>query len=62
VHRTAGVDKLYSTADRAAATTEKFEFTAIPYYANANRAASEMLVWIAENSETAERSPSSLKQ
>ncbi len=54
VHRTAEPDKLYSTADRAAASADKIEFTAIPYYANANREPSEMLVWTAETPDKAE--------
>jgi DUF1680 family protein len=58
MRRTNEFDKLYSTADRAAAGSEKTEFTAIPYYANANRAPSEMLVWIAESRNKADPSPS----
>jgi len=51
VHRADERDKLYSTA----ASTEKIDFTAIPYYANANRAPSQMLVWIAEDLDKTER-------
>jgi hypothetical protein len=49
MRQSAEPDKLYSTADRAAASADKIEFTAIPYYANANREPSEMLVWLAES-------------
>jgi DUF1680 family protein len=47
------LDKLYSTA----ANLDKIEFLVIPYYANANRAPSEMLVWVAESPDKAETSP-----
>lgn len=42
VHRADEPSKLYS----AAARPEKIGFTAIPYYANANRAPGDLLVWI----------------
>jgi hypothetical protein len=54
MRQSAEPDKLYSTADRAAASADKIEFTAIPYYANANREPSEMLVWAAETPDKAE--------
>jgi DUF1680 family protein len=62
MHRIANFDKLYSAAGRDFASTEKIEFTAIPYFANANRAPSEMLVWIAESRDKAEPSLSPTKK
>jgi hypothetical protein len=43
-------DQLYASANRLPGV-KPLQFTAIPYYANANRGPSEMLVWAAENRE-----------
>jgi len=40
-------DSLYKTAPRLPGSTNS-EFTAIPYFANANRQPAEMMVWVAE--------------
>jgi DUF1680 family protein len=56
LHRTSLPDKLYSTSDHHASLSH-VEFTAIPYFANANRAPSEMRVWAAETEDKAEALP-----
>ncbi|HEV2970728.1 MAG TPA: beta-L-arabinofuranosidase domain-containing protein [Pirellulales bacterium] len=56
LHRTSPPDKLYFAPDRYAGLSE-VEFTAIPYFANANRTPSEMLVWAAETKDKAEPLP-----
>lgn len=48
LHQTAWADRLYQSGPTLPGTTN-IEFTAIPFYANANRQPSEMRVWIAES-------------
>jgi DUF1680 family protein len=56
VHRAAWPDTLYLPADRLPGSTP-VEFTAVPYFANANRHPGEMLVWVAETADRAEPVP-----
>jgi hypothetical protein len=52
VHHAEWPDGLYRPADRLPGVTP-VGFTAIPYFANANRQPGEMTVWIAESAEVA---------
>ena len=53
VHRVEWPDTLYLPSGRVPGVT-MFEFTAVPYFANANRLPGEMMVWMAETSNLAE--------
>ncbi len=53
LERAAWPDALYLPAVRSPGVT-KVEFTAIPYFANANRKPCEMMVWVAEEVDKAE--------
>ena len=53
LHRVEWPDALYLPSARMPGVTD-FEFTAIPYFANANRQPGEMMVWIAETASKAE--------
>ncbi len=48
---TGGVQKLYRGEDKSTIESEKFEVTAIPYYAWANRGMGEMAVWLPRESD-----------
>ena len=58
LHRVEWPDALYLPAARVPGVTS-VEFTAIPYYANANREPGEMMVWMAETPSEAEPLPTS---
>jgi DUF1680 family protein len=57
VQRTSWPDQLYVPEDEVTETT-RTQFTAIPYFANANRQPGEMEVWIAEDARQAETNSS----
>jgi hypothetical protein len=58
MHRVEWPDTLYLPSARMPGVTN-FGFTAIPYFANANRQPGEMMVWIAETANLAEPMPPS---
>jgi DUF1680 family protein len=53
VHRDEWPDALYLPSTRISGVTET-EFTAVPYFANANREPGEMMVWMPETASRAE--------
>ena len=57
LYRKAWPEQLYLPSDSLPGITN-VEFTAIPYFANANRQPGEMIVWAAETASKAERPPS----
>lgn len=57
VHRVAWPEQLYLPATSVPGVTNT-QFTAIPYFANANRQPGEMVVWIAESAQQATPLPS----
>jgi DUF1680 family protein len=57
MHRVAWPDQLYLPSSSVPGVTN-VEFTAIPYFANANRQPGEMMVWMAETASKAEPLPS----
>ena len=56
LHRAAWPDTLYLPTARVPGVTE-LQFTAVPYFANANRQPGEMMVWLAETANQAEPLP-----